>query len=332
VPAQTSQTLAAAVASGTRSASVKTRDALARIESAAALNAFITVDADRALARAADLDRRRAAGETLGPLAGVPLAVKDNIAVRGMRTTAGSRILDAYVPPFDATAIVRLEAAGAVIVGKTNCDEFAMGSSNENSGYGVVRNPWAPDRVPGGSSGGSAAAVAAGCVPLALGSETGGSIRQPAAFCGVVGIKPTYGRISRYGLLAFASSLDQIGPLATTVADAALALAAMAGADESVGTERLQEDLTDETATELIQELEDAASQQTFIHVREHLDDDTQLYREVSVLECWEVTWLCEYFDGADGRTQVRIRTTGAVPLSRYLAEYLGSTRELEST
>jgi aspartyl-tRNA(Asn)/glutamyl-tRNA(Gln) amidotransferase subunit A len=236
VPAQTAQTLAAAVATGTRSATETTRDALARIESAAALNAFITVDADRALARAADLDRRRAAGETLGPLAGVPLAVKDNIAVRGMRTTAGSRILDAYVPPFDATAIVRPEAAGAVIVGKTNCDEFAMGSSNENTAVGVVRNPWAPDRGPGGSSGGSAAAVAAGCVPLALGSETGGSIRQPAAFCGVVGIKPTYGRISRYGLLAFASSLDQIGPLATTVADAALALAAMAGADECDAT------------------------------------------------------------------------------------------------
>jgi aspartyl-tRNA(Asn)/glutamyl-tRNA(Gln) amidotransferase subunit A len=236
VSEHTAHALAAAVASGARRATDITRDALDRIEAASALNAFINVDGERALARAADLDRRRAAGEPPGPLAGVPLAVKDNIAVRGMRTTAGSRILETFAPPYDATAIARLEAAGAIVVGKTNCDEFAMGSSNENSAYGVVRNPWAPDRVPGGSSGGSAAAVAAGCVPLALGSETGGSIRQPAAFCGVVGIKPTYGRVSRYGLLAFASSLDQIGPVATTVADAALGLAVMAGADERDAT------------------------------------------------------------------------------------------------
>ena len=195
------------------------------------LNAFNLVDAERALARAATIDRQRASGAALGPLAGVPIALKDNMCARGMRTTASSRILDTFVPPYDATVVSRLEQAGAVIVGKTNCDEFAMGSSNENSAYGPVRNPWALDRTPGGSSGGSAAAVAAGCVPLALGSDTGGSIRQPAAFCGVTGLKPTYGRVSRYGLLAFASSLDQIGPLTQRVSDAALALSVLAGPD-----------------------------------------------------------------------------------------------------
>ena len=195
------------------------------------LNAFNLVDAERALARAATIDRQRASGAALGPLAGVPIALKDNMCARGMRTTASSRILDTFVPPYDATVVSRLEQAGAVIVGKTNCDEFAMGSSNENSAYGPVRNPWALDRTPGGSSGGSAAAVAAGCVPLALGSDTGGSIRQPAAFCGVTGIKPTYGRVSRYGLLAFASSLDQIGPIARSASDAALALSVIAGSD-----------------------------------------------------------------------------------------------------
>ncbi len=195
------------------------------------LGAFITIDPERALAAARAVDAARAAGAPLGPLAGVPVALKDNLCLRGMRTTASSKILDTFTPPYTATAVDRLEAAGAVILGKTNCDEFAMGSSTENSAYGPTRNPWALDRAPGGSSGGSAAAVASLCAPLALGSDTGGSIRQPGAFCGVVGLKPTYGRVSRYGLLAFASSLDQIGPFARTVADAATVLTVMAGPD-----------------------------------------------------------------------------------------------------
>jgi aspartyl-tRNA(Asn)/glutamyl-tRNA(Gln) amidotransferase subunit A len=200
------------------------------------IGSYLAVDAEGALARAGAIDAAIAAGDDPGPLAGVPLALKDVLVTEGLVTTAASKILAGWVPPYDGTAVAKLRAAGAVILGKLNCDEFAMGSSNESSSVKPVHNPWDLGRVPGGSSGGSAAAVAAGLCAASLGTDTGGSIRQPAAFCGIVGIKPTYGRVSRYGAIAFASSLDQIGPMARTVEDAALVLEAIAGVDERDST------------------------------------------------------------------------------------------------
>ncbi len=208
------------------------------------INSFLALSKERAMAQAALIDDLAKLGDPLPRLAGVPVGIKDVLAMQGSPATAGSKILAGYMPPYDATAVKRLEAAGAVLLGKLNCDEFAMGSSNENSAYEVVRNPRALDRVPGGSSGGSAAAIAAGFAVATLGTDTGGSIRQPASFCGVVGLLPTYGRVSRYGLIAFASSLDRIGPLTNTVKDAATVLGVIAGKDalDATSSDRPVED------------------------------------------------------------------------------------------
>ena len=226
----------AAVAAGSTTATAMAELYYARIAAedgadGKGINSFLALSKERALAQAERVDAVARRGGALGPLAGVPVGIKDVLTMKGSPATAGSLILKGYLPPYDATAVAKLEAAGAVLLGKLNCDEFAMGSSNENSAYGPVRNPRALDRVPGGSSGGSAAAVAAGFAVATLGTDTGGSIRQPAAFCGVVGVLPTYGRVSRYGLIAFASSLDRVGPFTTTVKDAATMLEVLAGQD-----------------------------------------------------------------------------------------------------
>jgi aspartyl-tRNA(Asn)/glutamyl-tRNA(Gln) amidotransferase subunit A len=220
-----------------RSATEITQATLAKIQQLEPkLHSFLTVTADHALAQAQRVDAQIAAGEAIGLLAGIPIGIKDNLCTRGIATTCGSKILQGFIPPYESTVTAKLAEAGAVMVGKTNLDEFAMGSSTENSAYQVTANPWDLERVPGGSSGGSAAAVAGGECVVALGSDTGGSIRQPASFCGVVGLKPTYGRVSRYGLVAYASSLDQIGPFATSVEDAAILLGAIAGHDPQDAT------------------------------------------------------------------------------------------------
>lgn len=241
----------AAVASGKVTATALAEAHYARIAAEdSAINSYLALSRERALAQAAKIDQMAAKGEPLPVLAGVPVGIKDVLTMQGAPATAGSLILKGYRPPYDATAVRRLEAAGAVLLGKLNCDEFAMGSSNENSAYGSVKNPRALDRVPGGSSGGSAAAVAADFAVAALGTDTGGSIRQPAAFCGVVGVLPTYGRVSRYGLIAFASSLDRVGPFAKNVRDTATLLQILAGHDEmdATSSERPVTDYTAEIA------------------------------------------------------------------------------------
>jgi aspartyl-tRNA(Asn)/glutamyl-tRNA(Gln) amidotransferase subunit A len=224
--------LTAAVSAGEVSAVEATRATLERIAARdATTHAYLHVDREGALQQAGQVDAARARGETLGPLAGVPIGIKDNLCTRGLPTTCASKILAGYIPPYDAHVIERIRAAGGVVIGKLNMDEFAMGSSNENSAFGPVRNPWDPARTPGGSSGGAAAATAEGLAAAALGSDTGGSVRQPGAYCGVTAIKPTYGRVSRYGLIAFASSLDQVGPLARDMRDAARMLGVISGHD-----------------------------------------------------------------------------------------------------
>lgn len=229
--------LRAAIASGSTKAADLASAYYDRIDALNThLNIYLSLSRERALRQAAHIDDLAAKGDPLPPLAGIPLGIKDVLVMRGAPATAGSKILQGYQPPYDATAVHRLEAAGAVLLGKLNCDEFAMGSSNENSAYGPVRNPVDPERVPGGSSGGSAAVVAANMAAASLGTDTGGSIRQPASFCGVVGVLPTYGRVSRFGLIAFASSLDRVGPFAANVRDAAALLGAIAGHDPKDAT------------------------------------------------------------------------------------------------
>jgi len=251
------------------------------------LNAYLTLCEARAYAQADRVDAMVAAGKPLPPLAGVPVAIKDTISTRGVRTTCSSKILENYIPPYDATAVVRLEAAGAMILGKTNCDEFAMGSSNENSAFGPVQNPTAPGRVPGGSSGGSAAAVAADLAIVALGTDTGGSIRQPGSFCGIPAMMGSYGRVSRYGLIAFASSLDRIGPLSRNVTDTAKVLQTIAGRDpnDSTSTTMPVEDYA-ATLTKPVKGLKIGIPKEYFAEgmdsgVRQKIDAGIELYRKL---------------------------------------------------
>ena len=259
--------IAADVRSGASSAAAELERTLSVIaERNEELNVFLHVDIDGARAAAADVDARIANGDNVGPLAGVPIAIKDNLCQVGIPTTCSSKILEGWRPPYNATVIERIVAAGAVPVGKTNLDEFAMGSSTENSAFGPSRNPLDPTRVPGGSSGGSAAAVASNMTSLSLGSDTGGSIRQPAALCGLVGVKPTYGLVSRYGLIAFASSLDQIGPFSKTVADSALLLEVLAGHDPKDSTS------LPEASPSLVAHVNDGVAGQRIGLVRELFD------------------------------------------------------------
>ncbi|MEZ4398556.1 MAG: Asp-tRNA(Asn)/Glu-tRNA(Gln) amidotransferase subunit GatA [Kofleriaceae bacterium] len=280
---------ASAIAAHVRGRALSAREVTDRFLARAAqsnpvLGAYLLLDADGARVAADAVDARLARGEDPGPLAGVPVAVKDVIVTRGLVTTAGSRMLAGWVPPYDATVVERLRAAGAIVLGKTACDEFAMGSTTEHAAVGTCVNPWDPSRVPGGSSGGSAVAVAAGAAALALGTDTGGSIRQPASLCGVVGWKPTYGRVSRWGAIAFASSLDQIGPMATTVRDAALALEVIAGGDPRDATS------LDQPAPSLLDALDHGVAGLTIGVPREYRPDDLDadvaaaLERAVAVL------------------------------------------------
>jgi len=248
-----------------------------------AIHAFLRVDREGALARAAQVDARRAAGRAVGSLAGLPVAVKDVLCTAGQPTTCASRMLENFCPPYDATVVARLRAADAVLVGKTSMDEFAMGGSNENSAFGPVHNPWDTDRVPGGSSGGSAAAVAARMAPLAVGSDTGGSIRTPAALCGISGMKPPYGRVSRYGLVAFASSLDQVGPMARTAEDAALLLAVLAGHDPADSTS------VDRPVPDYVQTIKHPLAGLRLGLVREHFGEGLDAEVEQAVREAVKV-------------------------------------------
>jgi aspartyl-tRNA(Asn)/glutamyl-tRNA(Gln) amidotransferase subunit A len=291
----TAMGIANAVAAGELKAVDACGEALERIEALdPKLKVFLDLTVDRAYKRAAQVDADVAAGKPVGPLAGVPIAIKDNICTRFGRTTCGSKLLENYCSPYDATVVERIEEAGGVIVGKTNLDEFAMGSSTENSAFDRTRNPWNLDCVPGGSSGGSAVAVATGMTPLALGSDTGGSIRQPAALCGAVGLKPSYSRVSRYGLVAYGSSLDQIGPFARNVTDAALVLGVIGGKDprDSTSVDRPVDDcvarLSDQELTERLSCLKIGIPKEYFgegldAEVRAAVEAAINVYRRLGV-------------------------------------------------